>query len=98
MVTPIPVTVPDDYLSRYIEIRLMEARPHIRGRRVPVALLAYSAQSEKWGPAELAYQFSISEVEALAALLYYKEHQGEIDALEAEEQAKLDNIHELCLH
>lgn len=88
----IPTTVD---LSKYIETRLMENRPHIRGRRVPVALLAYSARSEGWNAAELSYQFSISEAEALAALLYYEEHQTEIDDLEAVEQAELDKMQNL---
>jgi uncharacterized protein (DUF433 family) len=82
-------------LSKYIEVRLMEKRPHIRGRRVPVALIAYSARSEKWDAAELAYQFSINEAEALAALLYYEEHQPEIDEIEAAEQAALDEMQRL---
>jgi uncharacterized protein (DUF433 family) len=70
----------------------MEKRPHILGRRVPVALIAYSGHSEKWDAAELAYQFSISEAEALAVLLYYEEHQAEIDALEVAEQVQLNLI------
>jgi uncharacterized protein (DUF433 family) len=82
-------------LSKYIEVRLMEERPHIRGRRVPVALIAYSGRSEKWDAAELAYQFSISEAQALAALLYYEEHQAEIDALEVAEQSALDAMQQL---
>lgn len=82
-------------LSKYIETRLMEKRPHIRGRRVPVALIAYSAHSEKWNASELSYQFSISEAEALAALLYYEEHQKEVDALEEAEQAALDQMQRL---
>ncbi len=45
----IPTTVD---LSKYIETRLMEKRPHIRGRRVPVALLAYSARTEQWNAAD----------------------------------------------
>lgn len=82
-------------LSKYIEVRLMEKRPHIRGRRVPVALIAYSAHSEKWDAVELAYQFSITEAEALAALLYYEEHQTEIDTLDAAERAALDAMQQL---
>ncbi|MCA0454702.1 MAG: DUF433 domain-containing protein [Chloroflexi bacterium] len=88
----IPATVD---LSKYIETRLMEKRPHIRGRRVPVALLAYSARSEHWNAVELAYQFSITEAEALAALLYYEEHQSELDALEAAEQSELEKMQQL---
>jgi len=78
-------------LSKYIEIRLMEDRPHIRGRRVPVALIAHSARSQRWDAAELAYQFTLTEAEVLAALLYYEEHAAEIEALEADEQARMDD-------
>ncbi len=88
----IPSTVD---LSKYIETRLMEKRPHIRGRRIPVALIAYSARSENWNASELAYQFSIHEAEVLAALLYYEEHQAEIDNLEAAEQAALNKMQRL---
>lgn len=82
-------------LSKYIEVRLMEDRPHIRGRRVPVALIAHSARSQKWDAAELAYQFTLTEAEVLAALLYYQEHQAEIEVLEATEQAKMDEMYRL---
>jgi uncharacterized protein (DUF433 family) len=82
-------------LSKYIETRYFEERPHVRGRRVPVALIAYSARSQKWDVAELAHQFTLSQAEVLAALLYYEEHQAEIDAQEAAEQAKLDEMHRL---
>jgi len=82
-------------LSKYIETRSFGERPHIRGRRVPVALIAYSARSQKWDVAELAYQFSLSEGQVLAALLYYEEHKAEIDALEAEEQAQMDEMYRL---
>ena len=82
-------------LSKYIEVRLMEQRPHLRGRRVPVALVAYSARSQGWDTAELAYQFSLTETEVLAALLYYQQHQREVDALEVAEQAKMDDMYRL---
>jgi len=88
----IPVTID---LSQYVETRLMEDRPHIRGRRVPVALIAHSARSQGWGVAELAYQFTLSETEVLAALLYYQQHQDEVEALEAVEQARMDEMYRL---
>lgn len=93
MANPFPASTRVD-LSKYIETRLMEQRPHIRGRRLPVALVAYSARSERWNAADLAYQFSITEAEALAALLYYEEHQAEIDVQEAAEQAALDEMYQ----
>jgi uncharacterized protein (DUF433 family) len=82
-------------LSKYIEVRYFGERPHIRGRRVPVALIAYSAHSQKWDATELAYQFTLTESEVLAALLYYQEHQAEIDTQEATEQSKMDEMHRL---
>jgi uncharacterized protein (DUF433 family) len=82
-------------LSKYIEVRLMEQRPHVRGRRVPVALIAHSRDSQKWDVAELAYQFTLTEAEVLAALLYYEEHEAEIEALEADEQAQMDEMYRL---
>ena len=54
MSVQIPIPKPVD-LSKYIEVRLFEDRPHIRGRRVPVATIAYNARTNNWNPAELAY-------------------------------------------
>lgn len=82
-------------LSRYIEVRLMEKRPHIHGRRVPVALIAYSARSQGWDVPELAYEFTLTEVEVLAALLYYQQNQAVVDAIEAEEQTKMNEMFRL---
>lgn len=80
-------------LSKYIEINADTGRPHIRGRRIPVATIAYSARSEGWNNTDLVYQFTLSEPEVLAALLYYAEHQTAIDAQEAQYQAELDRLY-----
>lgn len=85
----IPTTVD---LAKYIDVRLFDDRPHIRGRRIPVATIAHSAHSQHWSVSELAYQFSLSEAEVLAALLYYEEHKEAIEAQEAVYQAELDNM------
>jgi uncharacterized protein (DUF433 family) len=77
-------------LSKYIDTHFFGERPHIRGRRVPVATIAYSARSQDWDVAELAYQFTLSTAQVLSALLYYEEHQAKIDAQEAEEAALFD--------
>lgn len=88
------VEIPDTVdLRKYIDTQYFGERPHIRGRRVPVALIAYSAQSEGWGTSELAYQFTLSEPQVLAALLYYQEHQAEIDAQETAYQAERDEAY-----
>jgi uncharacterized protein (DUF433 family) len=86
MSVPIPETVD---LAKYVELR--GDRPHIRGRRVPVATIAHNAQSQGWGISELAYQFTLTEPQVLAALLYYAEHTAEIEAQEAVYQAELDD-------
>ena len=91
MVAPTPEQVD---LRKYIETRHFGERPHIRGRRVPVATIAYSARSQNWDVARLAYEFTLSEAEILAALLYYEEHKAEIDAQEAAYQADLDAAYE----
>ena len=77
-------------LSKYIETRLFEERPHIRDRRIPVAVIAYQKRLNDWSVADTAYNFSLSEAEILAALLYYEEHKAEIDQQEAEEQEKFE--------
>src|SRR3954451_19661895 len=66
-------------LSKYVEVCLFGERPHIRGRRVPVATIAYSAVSQGWDVTRLAYEFTLSEAQILSALLYYEEHKSEID-------------------
>jgi uncharacterized protein (DUF433 family) len=92
MAVQTPTTVD---LSKYIETRLFEERPHVRGRRVPVGTIAYNARTNHWDVAELAYQFTLSEAQVLAALLYYAEHRDEIDAQESAEQEKLNEMKRL---
>lgn len=75
-------------LSKYIELR--DNRPHIRGRRIPVATIAHSSQTHAWDVATLCEQFTLSRVEVLSALLYYSEYQTEIEAQEADYQRQLD--------
>lgn len=72
-------------LRKYIETRLMGQRPHIRGHRIPVAIVVYQSRANGWSVAETAWNFSLSEAEVLAALLYYEEYKAEIDQQEAEE-------------
>jgi uncharacterized protein (DUF433 family) len=75
-------------LSKYIETRFFGERPHIRGRRVPVAMIAKRMTTNNWTIPETAYDFTLSEAEVLAALLYYDEHRELLDAQE-EEEARL---------
>ncbi len=81
-------------LSKYIEVRVFDERPHIRGRRVPVATIAY-AYAQGWDVARLVDEYTLSEAQILSALLYYEEHRDEIDAQEAAYQAELDEAQRL---
>lgn len=82
-------------LRKYIDTQTYMERPHIRGRRVPVATIAYSARDLGWGVATLAYEFTLSETQVLAALLYYQEHHDLIDKQENEYQSELDEAYRL---
>jgi uncharacterized protein (DUF433 family) len=88
-------TPPTLDLSKYIEVRIFGERPHIRGRRVPVATIAHCHHRQGWNIAELAYNFGLSEAQVLAALLYYEEHKAQIEAQEAVYQAELDEAYRL---
>lgn len=73
-------------LSKYIESRFFGERPHIRGRRIPVAQIARRMRLNSLTIGETAEDFTLTEAEVLAALLYYEEHQSQLDAQEAEEE------------
>lgn len=73
-------------LRKYIDRSKFGERPHIRGRRMPVSYLASDYHNNGWGIRRLADEYSLSEAEVLAALLYYEEHKEEIDAQDAEEE------------
>ena len=77
--------------SKYIELR--EGRPHIRGRRLPVIFVAAAEQANHLSIADLAYQFTLSEEQVLAALLYYREHKKELDALDAADTQQSLEMH-----
>jgi uncharacterized protein (DUF433 family) len=71
-------------LTRYIEYRRFGTRPHLRGRRIPVAVIASATRDNpSIGTERLQLAYDLSEIEVLAALLYYAQHQHEIDAQEA---------------
>ena len=93
MSQPIVPTTVD--LNKYIETRIFGERPHIRGRRIPVATIAHSAHSQVWSVAEIAYQFTLSEPQVLAALLYYEENKELIEAQETAYQTELDEAYRL---
>jgi uncharacterized protein (DUF433 family) len=71
-------------LTRYIDRRHFGERPHIRGRRIPVWVVAHAAlDNPGYGVPELMYSYDLSEAEVLAALLFYEQHRDEIEAQEA---------------
>lgn len=84
MSTPVDFAID---LSPYIETRFFDERPHIRGRRIPIAVIAHTASDNQHGVAELMADFDLTESEVLAALLYYVEHKDAIEAQEAEVDA-----------
>lgn len=85
----IPETVD---LRKYIDTRFYGERPHIRGRRLLVSMIAANAEANNWSVTRLAHEFSISEEQVLAALLYYREHKTSIDAQDAAEQTAFDKM------
>lgn len=78
-------------LSKYIEVR--DGRANVRGRRLPVAFIAVAERERHLSIAELAYDFTLSEEQVLAALLYYREHKEAIDAQDAADAAESDEMH-----
>ncbi len=81
----VPQTAAPVDLSKYIEVRLFGDRPHLHGRRIPVATLVHQQRLNNWDTTETAHNFAVSQAEMFAALLYYEEHRAEIDAQELRE-------------
>ena len=79
-------------LSKYIEMR--NGRANIRGRRLPVAFIAGAVRINGLSNSEIAFEFTISETQVAAALLYYYEHQAEIDAQDEEDLIASKAMHE----
>lgn len=86
----IPTTVD---LHKYIDTTFYGERPHIRGRRMLVSMIAANAESRQLSTAQLAHEFTLTAEEVLAALLYYREHQAEIDQQDIEEQKQFDEMY-----
>jgi uncharacterized protein (DUF433 family) len=83
------------YLDEYIDKRYFGERPHIRGRRILVSMVASNAEENQWGVSRLAEEFTLSETQVLAALLYYREHKDEIDQQDIEEKNQFDEMYRL---
>ncbi|MBZ0298885.1 MAG: DUF2188 domain-containing protein, partial [Anaerolineae bacterium] len=58
----------------YIDTAFYGHRPHIRGRRILVSMIAANARDNNWPVSRLAAEFSLSEEEIRAALRYAREH------------------------
>lgn len=81
-------------VRKYIDTSKFGERPHIRGRRLPVSYIAADYRNYGWSVKQLAYEYTISEAEVLAALLYYAEHKEQIDAQDAEEARLFDEMYQ----
>jgi uncharacterized protein (DUF433 family) len=79
-------------LRKYIDLKFYCERPHIRGRRLLVSMVAANAEREGMTIPQLAYEFTISEEQVLAALLYYREHKAKIDRQDEEDQKLFDEM------
>src|SRR5579863_2017951 len=64
-------------------LRRFGPRPHLRGRRIPVAVLSAARDNPGIGIEGLMISYDLSEIEVLAAVLYYEQYRAEIDAQEA---------------
>lgn len=85
-------------LTRYIDKRHFGERPHIRGRRIPVWIIAHAMlDNADIGVPELMYSYDLSEPEVLAALLYYQIYSYEVEALEEETRAKVHHRHKMVM-
>jgi uncharacterized protein (DUF433 family) len=73
-------------VTRYIEFKFWEGKhPHIAGRRVRVSWIAHYLRDNDIGISDLARDLSLTENQVAAAMLYYEQHQEEIEAVESEE-------------
>ena len=79
-------------LRKYIDTVYYGERPHIRGRRLLVSMIAANYETNALSIEELAHEFTISEEEVLAALLYYREHRAEIDQQDARENERFEEM------
>jgi uncharacterized protein (DUF433 family) len=55
-------------------------------------MVAATAEREGMTIPQLAYEFTMSEEEVLAALLYYREHKAELDRQDEEAQKEFDEM------
>ena len=79
-------------LSKYIEMR--NDRPHIRGRKIEIAFIASAQRKSKLSVEQLCEEFSLTEAEVLAGLLYHRQNQAEIDAQDEADTKESIELHE----
>ncbi|MCL4255546.1 MAG: DUF433 domain-containing protein, partial [Anaerolineae bacterium] len=79
-------------LSKYIEIR--NNRPNIRGRRIPIIFIVSAKKAHNATIDELCENYTLSHAQVLAALLYYEEHQAELDAQDEADTAESIALYE----
>ncbi len=84
-----------DTIQKYIDFKFYGKRPHIRGRRLLVSMIAANEQADQWQIPELAADFGLTVEAVLAAILYYREHKEEIDLQDREEQQLFDEMYEI---
>jgi uncharacterized protein (DUF433 family) len=75
-------------LSHYIHTTLMGDTPHLKGRRLSVYTLTKSYEANGFNVMQTAEDYGISDEEVLVALLYYRQHQTEIET-----QVEAENRH-----
>jgi uncharacterized protein (DUF433 family) len=88
------IAIPVD-LSKYIERKRYGERPHIRGRKVLVTTLAVNAIHNNMSVKDLADDYTLTEEEVTAALLYYYEHKDELDKQDEEENEIWEQMYAL---
>ncbi len=81
-------------IHKYIDFKFYGTRPHIRGRRLLVTMVAANEQADQLRISELASDFSLSVEEVLAAILYYREHKSDLDQQDLEEQKLFNEMYE----
>lgn len=59
-----------------------------------MVFVAAAQQANNLSIAELAYQFTFSEEQVLAALLYYREHKAEIDLQDSADAQESLEMHQ----
>jgi len=79
-------------LRKYIATDFFGDQPHIRSRRVSIAVIVSQKRVNQWDVGATADNFGLTEAEVLSALLYYEEHRAEIDRQIADDAAEFERV------